>query len=237
MADPTPQKFITNDVPADSETLAAAMDFVLRMFKVELDQLLPAIVEAFDRKTGRVNVKPAIQWVDMNDKAHPRPSINNVPVFTFGAGNMHVNFPINKGDLGWVFACDRDISLFKQSLKEGMPNTGRLHSFSDAIFFPDVMRQYVINPEDADALVIQTTDSATRISLKPGQVKVTAPTSFIVDSPLSTFTGEVNIAGAVEMQQTLLVELDANINGIQFTPHEHTTTTPGKPTAGGAQNG
>lgn len=231
MADQSPQKFLTNDVPADSETLTAAMDFVLRMFKVELDQLLPARVVAFDRDLGRVNVKPVIHWVDMNDQAHSRPAINNVPVFTFGAGNMHINFPINEGDLGWIFACDRDISLFKQSMKEGAPNTGRLHSFSDAVFFPDVMRQYTINAEDSDALVIQTTDATTRISVKPGQVKVTAPTQFIVDSPSTTFTGAVQIA------ETLTVAKDANINGIQFTPHEHTTTTPGNPTAGGAQNG
>ncbi|ATW57902.1 putative baseplate protein [Pseudomonas phage tabernarius] len=231
MADPKPQKFITNDLPADSETLTAAMEFVLRMFKVELDQLLPARVVAFDRKLGRVNVKPIIHWVDMNDQEHPRPAINNVPVFTFGAGNMHINFPVKAGDLGWIFACDRDISLFKQSMKEGMPNTGRLHSFSDAVFFPDVMRQYQINPEDADALVIQTTDASTRISVKPGQIKVTAPTKFIVDSPMSEFTG------AVKMDSTLEVVGDAKINGIQFTPHEHTTTEPGKPTAGGAQNG
>lgn len=201
------------------------------MFKVELDQLLPARVAAFDRKSGRVNVNPMIHWVDMNDQAHPRPAINNVPVFSFGAGNMHINFPIKQGDLGWIFACDRDISLFKQSMKEGMPNTGRLHSFSDAIFFPDVMRNYTINSEDSDALVIQTTDSTTRISIKPGQVKVTAPTQFIVDSPKSVFTGEV------EIQNTLLVKGDANINGVQFSTHEHTTTTPGNPTAGGAQNG
>ncbi len=230
MSDPQPQKFITNDLPADSETLAAAMEFVLRMFKVELDQLLPARVTAFDRNLGRVNVNPMIHWVDMNDKACPRPSINNVPVFTFGAGNLHINFPVKPGDLGWIFASDRDLSLFKQSMQEGVPNTGRLHSFSDAVFFPDVMRQYQINPEDMDALVIQTTDSSTRVSIKPGQVKITAPNQLIIDSPLTTITGDV------DMKKTLKVQLDANINGIQFTPHEHTTTAPGQLTSGGAQN-
>lgn len=231
MAEPNnPQRGLTNQSAADSQNENAALQFVLNRFAVELEKMLPAKVIAFDRKIGRVTVQPMIHWVDVNNADVQRPQISNVPVFTFGAGNYHINFPINPGDLGWIYACDRDITLFKQSLKDGPPNSGRMHTFSDAVFFPDVMRQYVIAAEDANSMVIQTTDATTRIAIKPGQITITAPTKLLVTTPLAEFSANVHIAG------TLTVDTDTVNAGISVKGHGHISSAPGVRTQGGAIN-
>lgn len=83
-----------------------------------------------------------------------------------------MRFPIKPGDLGWLKANDRDISLvFQRGGLEDWPNTTRLHKFSDAMFFPDTFKQWVISGENTDKAVWQTLDGETCISLGPGEIK------------------------------------------------------------------
>ncbi len=52
--------------------------------------------------------------------------------------------PLSRVIFGWIKANDRDISLiFQRGGLEDQPNTARLHSFSDAMFFPDTIKGWV----------------------------------------------------------------------------------------------
>lgn len=131
----------------------------------DMENMLPCIVQAVSDDRTEVKVKPLITMVDLDGNRVSRQPIANIPVQTLGAGGVMISFPISVGDLGWIQASDRDISLFIQSHLESQPATDRMHSFNDSKFIPDVMYNFVINSEDSNALVIQSTDANVRISL------------------------------------------------------------------------
>ena len=191
---PSDQPLIAN-TSSDKQRLLSALMSALRNRELDSDQLLPAVIVSFDRVKNIAVVQALIKWVDVNDGLHSRNPLAGINVLSIGGGGFHISFPLNPGDIGWIFAPDRDISLFKQSLKESTPNTGRLHKFEDGWFVPDVFRNYTINGADTSAMVIQSTDATTRISIQEGIITITAPTSVKIDTPTATFTNNVVIQG------------------------------------------
>ncbi len=240
-------------VSNDKQRLVTAIAAAVRGERLVDDNCLPAIVIAFDRANNVATVRPLIQWVDVNDGVHRRHPLAGLNVFSLGGGGFHISFPLREGDLGWIIASDRDLSLFKQSLSETKPNTGRIHKFEDGWFVPDVFRKYTINGEDTDAMVIQSVDSETRISISDGKVIITAPTSTKVVSPLTTFTGDVVINQNLQVDQAAAVAGFTNVNGgfaaadgqactlpatttvdgVNVDSHGHTSNSPGNRTIGG----
>lgn len=186
--------------PEDSKTVGSTLRFIQNAISMDIECCLPAIVESYDRVANTATVRPAIMstvrpttggdLLRQNRKAIP-----DIQVLSMGAGNFHINFPIKKGDLGWIYACDRDITLFLQTLQDQPSGSdGASHKFCDAIFIPDVMRNYTINEEDAEALVIQSTDGATRLSIQPaGKIKLTAPIKVTIDAPDTEITGNLKV--------------------------------------------
>lgn len=167
---------------------------ILTKFLQGVDDMLPAQVISYNRTTNLAQVQPLIVMVTTDNIQVQRGQIASVPVQIPGGGDFILSFPIKAGDLGWIKANDRDISLFKQFHESSPPNTQRKHSFEDALFIPDNMMQGVtINSEDANNLVIQSLDGTVRVALWSDRVKITAP-QIILDSPLTTCTGEF-IAG------------------------------------------
>ena len=88
-------------------------------------------------------------------------------------------FKLEAGDLGWVVANDRDISLFLQRVAEedpdatAAPNTGRIKSFSDGLFIPAVLAGYTLSG-GADC-VIQNLDGTVKISFTDAEIHISAP--------------------------------------------------------------
>lgn len=214
---------------SDKKRLASALSLLLRRFNLNNNQMLPAQVVGFDRAENRVTLQPLIMWVDVDNQTHSRPQLASIPALSLGGGGFHISFPLKEGDLGWIYAADRDLSLYLQSLAETRPNTGRCHRFEDGMFIPDVLRQYTIDGEDAEAMVIQSTDGATKISIRSDNIKISATTALVVDTPLTTFTGDV------VMDKTLTVTTDVKVAGISVIGHGHQSTSPGSRTAGGME--
>lgn len=168
--------------PADDGTLLGTLKHVLRKHLQNTDDMLPARVIAFDRASGVAQVQPMIQMVTTSGELRSRPQIASVPVMQLGAGGMMLSFSLNPGDLGWIKANDRDISLFLQSYQEAAPNTKRMHSFGDAVFIPDVMTGFTIPGEDEANATLQTLDGTHRLSVAPTYVKMTAGSNFVTVS-------------------------------------------------------
>lgn len=141
-----------------------------------MDGMLPAKVVAFnnDRNSPRVTVQPMVSVLTTEGQQVNRAQIASLPVFQFGAGGYLLSFPIVEGDLGWIIASDRDISIFMQSFSESRPQTVRLHNFADALFIPDVMTNYTINSEDLEHPVLQNKAGTTRLAVWPEYFKITA---------------------------------------------------------------
>ena len=161
--------------PSKRGSIPGTVQFVLEKFLAGVDCMLPAKVIAYDGTKNRVSLQIMIDMVTTDDRRIPRAVIASVPVYQMSAGGFIIRFPVKKNDLGWLKATDRDISLFLQRLIQSPPNTARKHSFSDGVFWPDAMNKGVtIAGGDADALVIQTLDGATKMVMTPGTIAFTS---------------------------------------------------------------
>src|SRR5579864_606340 len=126
-----------NTQPGQND-FAAGMRKILDQHAQANEKLIPAKVVSFDRKANTALVQPMIMLIDTDNNTRMRNPISEVPVVSLGGGGFHISFPIKPGDLGWILAADRDISIFMQNLAASRPNTMRKHSFADSWFIPDV---------------------------------------------------------------------------------------------------
>lgn len=168
--------------PGYANTLSGVLHVSQRNWLMATDDMLPARVLAYDRAANRAQVQPTIVAITTLGELLPRAQIASVPVLQLSGGGAMISFNIAAGDLGWLKACDRDISIFKQTYAQSVPNTKRLHSFEDGMFIPDAMKDYVIAAEDVGNAVFQTKDGAVCIAVWPSQLKITAPNSCITDT-------------------------------------------------------
>jgi hypothetical protein len=208
--------------PANQDSLLGMIQSCYDKQLSATDDMLPARVIAFDRAANRVQVQPLIRMVTTSGQSVSRAQIASLPVVQMGGGGMVMLFNLSPGDLGWIKANDRDVSLFLQSGGESNPNTYRKHKFEDAVFIPDVVRGWTLASEDAANAVLQTTDGSVRIALWPDRVKVTAgEASMTITNAGTTFSGAVSMPDG------------ATIGGIAFGTHKHTGVQTGSGTSGG----
>ncbi len=150
--------------PTNDGSLQGVFDVVLGKFLRSFDDMLPAQVVAYDRNSNVATVQPLISMVTTNGEVVRRAQIS-VPVVRLGGSGVVLSFMLASGDLGWIKANDRDISLYRQNKSETVPNTERAHSFSDAVFIPDVFHGVTINSGHMDHAVIQTNDGTSGAAL------------------------------------------------------------------------
>lgn len=171
--------------PGDLDSLLGTFRIILQKFLQGVDDMLPCRVVAFngDRENPRVTVVPLVALVTTAGDIVQRAQISSVPVMQPGAGGVVLLFNIQPGDLGWIKANDRDISLFAQSMDTAAPNTKTMHSFEHGVFIPDSMRGWTVAGEDADAAVLQSLDGSTRLSINGSRVKMVSGSSSVTVSP------------------------------------------------------
>jgi hypothetical protein len=218
---------MTNAPPSAKPTddMASAMGLVLEKFLQDIDDMLPARVIAFDRVTNRATVQPLIAVLKTDGTTQSRARIEGVQVFQYSGGGFVINFPLQAGDIGWLKASDRDLTLFKQSFSESTPNTLRKHKFMDAVFFPDVMRGWSISES---GLVIQTLSGGQCIAINSDKIKIISDTEVIINAPLTTITGELRsgtesgqaatFGGSITATGEVTTELNG---GIDLSSHVH----------------
>jgi len=248
---------LLSQTSSDKQRLLGALLKAFRENELTSDQLIPATIVSFDRTKNVAVVQPLIQWVDVNNGLHNRSPMAGINVLSLGGGGFHISFPLIAGDLGWILAADRDISLFKQSLAESQPNTGRLHKFEDGWFIPDVFRQYTVNAAaDSSSMLIESLDGTTCIEIGNGIVNVVAPTGVKVTTPTATFTQDVvvqrnltvnnnatvnqnlSVQNNATVSQALTVNVQATlpsattVSGINVSTHGHISSAPTIRTAG-----
>ena len=188
---------IVSTDPSNEDSLTGVFNTVLDKFKQKMEIMLPCVVTAVNKSKNSVSVFPLINLLLANGEGERRAIIVGVPIQHLSAGGFIIHLPINVGDYGYIRSCDRDISLFKQSFKESIPNTKRKITFEDSIFIPDTINynNYTIDNEDDNNLVIQSFDNSVKISLGLDNIKIKAPTI--------NMEGNVNINGNVATTGTL----------------------------------
>lgn len=151
--------------PANNETLVGSISFAFSKLLQQTDGMLPAQVVSYDREKNRVRIQILITLVTTGGEQVPRPVLDSIPVLVAGGGGFTLSFPLNEGDLGWVLANDRDISLFLGTYAQAQPNTARIKNFSDAIFIPDVMRTYNVTMANNGYVTLASIDGKASISM------------------------------------------------------------------------
>lgn len=196
--------------PYNIDTLAGLIQHTFYKLMEDVAGILPAQVLAYDATTAYASVQPLIMVVDTNTSQQPlsRAQIASVPVWRMGGGSFVVNVPIQTGDLGWILASDRDISLFLESLKESVPNTFRKNNFGDSFFMPHQLMQATLDPEDLNNLVIQSLNGDVKISLSQIKAKIKAPKIELVvtdggDNPIN-IVGNVFVTGNIKATGTIM---------------------------------
>lgn len=206
---------------------------LMRNYGLELETVIPAVVVSYDRAKNIVTCQPAINRTDLDGNSIQR-TLLIVPCFNPAGSSIGINFPLSAGDTGWVIASDRDTENFVGTLKVANAKTANIHKYSFGFFIPDKIHDFVINPEDDGALVIETVDGTTRISIKGGQITLTSTNNVKVN----TVTAEVSASGEVNIQcdsanvncpdtqwtGTITVDGDVIANGISLTNHVHFDT-------------
>ena len=231
MADPhaTPSRD-----PADDGSLLGMARAILDKFLQGVDDMLPARVVTYDRTKNRATVVPLIKVLTTDNRQVQRAQIASVPVMQFGGGGAVLSLNLRPGDLGWIKANDRDISIVMQSYTDNAPNTLRKHSFQDAVFIPDVMHSIVTVGEDATNAVLQTLDGAVRVAIWPDRVKLSAGALSVTIGPAAIdVVGPVNFHNTVRVDGLSTLAGGATIGGIPFGTHKHTGVQPGGGTSGG----
>lgn len=240
--------------PANDDSLLGMARQVLDKFLNQIDDMLPARVISYDRATNRAAVMPMVKLLTTDNRQIGRAQVASVPVMMFGGDGVALSFNLKAGDLGWIKANDRDISLLLQGYRDSAPNTLRKHSFQDAVFIPDVMHGVTIAGEDESHAVLQTLDGSVRVAIWPDRVKITkdgmhaevGPANITLLNGASTAeltpagitfatTGASATMGAGGTTYTGHVDFPDGIRvgGIEFGTHKHTGVTPGAGTSGG----
>lgn len=180
--------------PSNNDTLNGAFKQALKKFlQRDIDDMLPAQVISVSDDRKYVSVQPMVMVVSTLNESLERAPVAKVPLFQIGGGGFVLSFPVKAGDLGWIKANDRDISLFVQTLQNSPPNTWRMHDFADGIFIPHVMAGFIVG-DDADNAVLSSLDGSVKISLSSDTITLTAP-NIIMNSNL-TIDGDLNITGS-----------------------------------------
>lgn len=205
---------------------------VLKKHLQGVDDMLPAVVEAYDRATNRARVRPLVRLVTTDGRQIARAPVASVPVIQFGGGGFVLSFNLQPGNLGWIKANDRDISLFLQTYGAQAPNSMRMHSFSDAIFVPDVMTGYSLAGEDANNAVLQSLDGSVKVSLGAAQLKLAAGGASLVLTGAAA-TLDVGGAGFTTTSAGTTFAGPVIIEGVNFGTHVHGGVTAGGATTGG----
>lgn len=240
--------------PANDESLLGMARQVLDKFLQQIDDMLPARVVSYDRANNRAKIVPMVKLLTTDGRQIARAAVASVPVLLLGGDGVAMSFNLKPGDLGWIKANDRDISLILQAYRDNAPNTLRKHSFQDALFIPDVMRGLTVPSEDAAHATLQTLDGTVRVAIWPDRVKITAGGKTAEVGPanitlvngassatltpsgilLSTTGAEATMgAGGTVFYGHVSFPDGARIGGIEFGTHVHSDPQGG--TTGGPQ--
>lgn len=173
-------KTIPSHNPADENSLEGLNNVLIDKISMSIKKVIPGIVISYDKVTNRAIIKPAITGVASQGQKIPKEPLENIPVLKLSGGGVTLSFPINTGDTGWLIACDRNISIFKQNLEESAPNDIRKHCYEDSFFIPDSING--VGTDDftitSGAQTFTVGDEITATSIKVGN----GATGSIIDS-------------------------------------------------------
>lgn len=203
--------------------LAMLLDYVQKNVKIDTVCHHVGTVQTFypEDQTAdvTVNYTKTFQQIDgvgnINVVAQPYPMLVKCPVIFLGGGQGAITFPVTEGDECLILFGDRDFSLWQIGQNGSVPNTGRLHSISDAIVLVGLRSMpRAITDFDTDGLAIRYGDNKVKVTESDATIVVGGTTVTVnsggmtVAAGSSTFAissdGTISFNNGVELIATLL---------------------------------
>ena len=183
----------------------------------------------YDESKMIVDVQPLTKYPD-EEKFERKPQILSVPVALVYGGGFVIRPVYEAGDLGFVVYLDRDSDSTIAKGGEADPNTERLHSGDDAVFFGGVrIGSKQITGLPSKKLCMATDDAS--IYIVVGKDKINVKGDVEIEGNVD-ITGDVKITGKVEVTQTVTAQEDVIGAGISLKEHVHSGVQPGGGSSG-----
>lgn len=129
-----------NVQPQPEPSLATFGTEIVRTALAQMNCHALGSVEAFDPAKQSARARIGYKRQSADGKISDYPLLVDCPVVFLGnaAGAARLTFPLVKGDDCLVLFNDRNMDHWIVAGQSAVPDTGRLHSFSDAIILPGV---------------------------------------------------------------------------------------------------
>lgn len=159
-----------------------------------VDDMLPATVVSYNAATNRAVVKPLSVMVDSAGKQIEREPIGDIPVYRYGGGGFVVTLPVQPGDFGWLKASDRDITHnLTATGTQARPQTGRTHSFSDGMFYPDTAAN--VPGASGSEMSMRSISGGSKLDIGSSNIGLTSST-MAATIPTTTWDGDITMFGS-----------------------------------------
>lgn len=181
---PAGSLYVNDLIASEEETGRTLADAIANNVRVAI----PGIVQSFDPVAQTATVQPAImeriRQPDLTLKWVQIPVLVDVPIVVPRAGGFSLTLPVQPGDECVLLF--QDVCLDGWWSQGGTQNTQpdkRRHDLSDAVAILGVWSQpRVLADYNATAAELRTDDGATKLTVAPGQITLTAATFETVTS-------------------------------------------------------
>ncbi len=204
---------IPSNNPADTNSQAGKLEFLFDKLLSKIEKIAPVEIVSYDRQKNRAVVQILNQSITSEGGKLPRKQLTDIPALMLYGGGFILSFPIKEGDIGWICSADRNISVFKQTLKIFTPATYEKHKYKDSFFIPNFINGFEYSTDDADAVILTSLDGKTKISIKNGLITVTSAKVVI--------NGNLNVNGTINANGEITGA------GVPLSTHVHTYTDDG----------
>lgn len=204
---------------------------------------LPGIIESVDLTRMTARVQPAIKGVrqlpDGSFQPINLPLLVDCPIKFPNGGGYVLTFPISPGDECEVSFSSRCIDAWWASGGIQPQAEFRMHDLSDGFVEVGPRSQPRVIPNISETTTQLRTESGdTYIEITTsGEVNIKAPVKVTVDSPTAHFTGNVTVAGNVDVDGTVHGKTNVLFgpDSISGKDHVHTNVQNGPNNTGGPQ--
>ena len=212
------------------EHIGRTVRFIVEALLKEIHTAIPGLIETYDRRRRIARVQPALDLVMTDGAVHPRALVVNVPVLWLAPSGYAIHGPLVRGEPVMLLCSERDIARFKASRRRAIPEDPRCFSLIDAVAIAGFGPAGEIEAAGADdALVVQSSDGATYVEMRPGSLNMTPDGGTTL---LSMAAGRTRIASAaIELAGTTLTHNGANIG----STHVHGGIASGPGRTGGPE--
>lgn len=216
---------------------------VLRSFednlRANLWTALPGIVQSFNNAAMTCVVQPAVM-VSVRTPSGTfvptrLPLLLDVPVIFPSGGGFTLTFPIKVGDEGLVHFASRCIDSWWQSGGIQPQAELRFQDLSDGFIEVGIFSQPRVLPVvSADNVQLRNNEGDLYVEMTPDKrINLKAPVGVTIDTPLATFTGDVQIDGDLGVAGSTVGVGQGTFDDIPVSTHEHTDVQSGVSRSGG----